>query len=355
MKNLKYYTEGDALYADMVTAINAATQSINIESYIFANDAVGEEFIQLLYKKIAQEVTVRIIIDSVGSRRFENFKHFRKLSKRGVLVKWFNPWSWRDPLKFNRRNHRKLMLIDDELCFIGGFNIHDKSSKKYYGENRWKDSHISFHGDLAKQLSAQFDLIWCGKIRQLSTVNSLDSLTHIVPNANRKCRNHLRCKYLATISQARKSIKVTTPYFVPDSQMLKALVQAAKSGISITLLIPKYNDHALLKYAAYWYYQKLILSGINIYEFTSRMLHAKTMIVDDDTAVIGSANMDYRSFFLNNEIMLFSKRRELVEHINQDFTESLEQSCIVSLKEATTRSPLSLFSTFIAYLLRRWL
>ncbi|VAW35456.1 Cardiolipin synthetase, partial [hydrothermal vent metagenome] len=239
--------------------------------------------------------------------------------------------------------------------FIGGFNIHDESSEKHYGKNRWKDSHICFNGDLVRQLGVQFDLMWGGKIRQLSTINSLDSLTHIVPNATRTCRKHLRCEYLKVINQANQSIKVTTPYFVPDSKMLKALVQAAKSGISITLLIPKHNNHALLKYAAYWYYQKLISSGINIYEFTSRMLHTKNMLIDDEVAVIGSANMDYRSFFLNNEIMLFSKRPELVKYVNQDFADSLKHSSIVSLQEATTRSPVSLFSTFIAYLLRRWL
>ncbi|VAW37315.1 Cardiolipin synthetase, partial [hydrothermal vent metagenome] len=157
MKNLKYYTEGDALYADVHSAINAATHCINIESYIFANDATGKEFIQLLYKKIAQKVKIRLIIDSVGSNRFKNFKFFRDLSKQGILLKWFNPWSWRDPFKFNRRNHRKLILIDNELCFIGGFNIHDESSEKHYGKNRWKDSHICFNGDLVRQLGVQFD------------------------------------------------------------------------------------------------------------------------------------------------------------------------------------------------------
>jgi len=355
MQNLKYYTEGDLLYADMLKAIDNATTSIDIESYILANDEVGENFIQLLLKKHEQGVNTRIIIDSVGSNRFKNFKFYRNLSKQGILLKWFNPWSWRDPLKFNRRNHRKLLLIDDELCFIGGFNIHNESSKKQYGENRWKDSHICFYGDLTKQLGEQFDLMWCGRIRQLFAVNSLDSLTHIVPNATKKCRKHLRCEYLRVINQAKKSIKVTTPYFVPDSKMLKALVHAAKSGINVTLLIPKHNNHSLLKYAAYWYYQKLLSSGINIYEFTSRMLHTKNMVIDENIAVIGSANMDYRSFFLNNEIMLFSKRQELVKYINQDFAESLKQSNLVSLKEATTRSPLSLFSTFVAYLLRKWL
>jgi len=168
-------------------------------------------------------------------------------------------------------------------------------------------------------------------------------------------QQYLLCKYLDLIHQAKHSIKVSTPYFVPDTKMLKALINAAKSGVEITLLIPKYSDHALLKHAAYWYYQKLIMAKINIYEFSSRMLHSKNIIIDDEIAVIGSANMDYRSFFLNNEIMLFSQQHNLLNYILQDFKTNIVSSEQVSLKQATSRSTLTVISTFVAYLLRRWL
>jgi len=189
MNNLKYYTEGDTLYADIRQAICSAKHSVCIESYIFANDEIGNEIIEQLYKKVEENITVKLIIDSVGSNRFKNFKFFRKLSKKGISLKWFNPWSWRDPLKFNRRNHRKLILIDDEICFLGGFNIHNDSSRKYFGEKRWKDSHVCFTGNLVISLRQQFDLMWCGKTRQLSTITNKDGSTQIIPNSSRKCNN----------------------------------------------------------------------------------------------------------------------------------------------------------------------
>jgi cardiolipin synthase len=355
MQSLKYYNEGDELYNDMLSSINHAKYSIDLECYIFAVDDIGQDFINLLITKSKQKVKVRLLLDSVGSNRFKNNKKFQLLLENGVQLKWFNPWSWRSPFRFNKRNHRKLLVIDQEICFLGGFNIHNESSLKYYGEKRWKDSHISFKGSLALQLSKQFNLMWKGKERKLKEIDSLDSQTKIYPNYSRSCRRILRCKYLNSISQSKSTIRVTTPYFVPDSKMLKALIKAAQSNINIILLVPQYSDHALLKYAAYWYYKKLLNSGITIYEYKTRMLHSKNMIIDDALAVIGSANLDYRSFFLNNEIMLFSQRNNLIKSIKEDFDECIQYAHEVTLKETDQRSKFTLFGTFIAYQLRKWL
>ena len=355
MKDLKYYKEGDYLYSDMLDKIRDASKSIDIESYIFANDDIGSDFISILKIKAKQNIRVRVLLDSICSNRFKNRAYFRNLINNNVQVKWFNPWSWRSPLRFNKRNHRKLMIIDNNSCFLGGFNIHNESSQKYFGVNRWKDSHISFKGSLSMQLGQQFNLMWNGHEKKLEEIVSIDSLTKVLPNYSRSCRRLLRCSYLESISNSKSTIRVTTPYFVPDSKMLKALISASNSSIKIILLVPKYTDHALLKYAAYWYYKKLLASGILIYEFNSRMLHSKNMIIDDQLAVIGSANLDYRSFFLNNEIMLFSKRQDLITHIQKDFDECIHSSNEVTLKDNSKRSHFSLFGTFIAYQLRKWL
>jgi cardiolipin synthase len=352
---LKYYKEGDDLYTEMLNTIECAKVSVDIESYIFEIEGIGNDFIKLLKDKANQNVVVRILLDSVGSNRFKNHAFFNNLTKSAVQIKWFNPWSWRSPLRFNKRNHRKLMIIDNDSCFLGGFNIHNESSQKYFGVNRWKDSHISFKGSLSMQLSQQFDLMWNRHEKKLEEIKSFDSLTKILPNYTRSCRRLLRCRYLDSISNSKSTIRVTTPYFVPDSKMLNALISAANSNIKIILLVPKYTDHALLKYAAYWYYKKLLCTGISIYEYKARMLHSKNMLIDNQLAVIGSANLDYRSFFLNNEIMLFSKRQELIFHIQNDFDECIKASNEVTLKDNSKRSHFSLFGTFIAYQLRKWL
>jgi cardiolipin synthase len=355
VKAIQFYDEGDELYADMMAAIESAQVSVEIESYIFADDVVGRSFIDLLIKKVAQGVSARLIIDSVGSVRWKNRKYFKTLAAKGVNVHWFNPWSWREPLKFNRRNHRKVMVVDQTITFIGGFNFHRESSYQHYGQQRWKDAHICFRGSLSRQLSNQFNLIWRGHARWLHPIESDNGLTEILPNYSRVCRHRLRYKYLQLISDAQHNIQMTTPYFVPDHKMVAGLLKAAIKGVKVSIIVPKYSDHVLLKHAAYWYYRRLLKGGIHIYEFTTRMIHSKTMLIDNQLAVIGSANMDYRSFFINNEVMLFSQEKQLVEYLLKDINNSLKQSERVLLKELSTRLRFSPLYTLLGYLLRKWL
>lgn len=355
MQNLRYYKEGDELYTDMLKAINNAKSSIDIECYIFANDTLGNVFFDLLKTKAQQNIVIRLLLDSVGSNRFRNYASFKKLTKSGLQIKWFNFWNWKYPFRFNKRNHRKLLLVDNDLCFMGGFNIHNESSHKYYGKNRWKDSHILFSGNLVLQLSHQFDLMWRGKGKKLKVINSLDKLTTIIPNTSRACRKHLRCKYLHSIKNAIESIKVITPYFVPDSKIIKALVKSAKSNTTVSLLVPKNSDSKILKFASYWYYKKLIVAGVRIFEYKSRMLHSKNILFDDKLAVIGSANLDYRSFFINNEIMLFSKKNTLIDSMKIDYQECLNNAQQITLETIQQRSLLSKLGSHIAYRFRKWL
>jgi cardiolipin synthase A/B len=355
MQDIQFYNEGDQLYADMLVAIEAATVSINIESYIFADDIIGQTFIQQLINKAKQGIAVRLVLDSVGSNRWRNSKYFKKLSCKGIKIHWFNPWSWRDPLKFNRRNHRKVMIIDHQLCFMGGFNFHQESSLKHFGQQRWKDAHICFKGAISQQLDKQFNLVFKGRSSRLQSIISNNGLSKILPNYSRKCQRQLRQQYIQQIGAAKQSVLVTTPYFVPDSKMLKVLQKAALKGIKVTIIVPKYNDHQLLKYAAYWYYRQLLACGIEIFEFTERMLHSKMILIDQNIAVVGSANMDYRSLFINSEVMLFSHEKELVHCVSQEISTIIKQSEQVSVKQISFSSHFSFLYTMLGYLLRKWL
>lgn len=355
MNNLAYYSEGDNLYQDMIQSISNAKESIDVESYILSNDVIGNIILKKLYLQSKQNIKVRVLIDSVGSNRFKNFHYFRKLVHLGFKIKWFNPWSYKKPFEFNRRNHRKLMLIDGHICYLGGFNIHNESSKKQTGVSRWKDSHIRFEGALVPQLKNQFNLMWQGKFKLLSVIGSHTDQTQIIPNQTRKCRIQLRCELLQIINQTKGTIRLATPYFIPDSKTLKALINAANNGVRVDLMVPKYSDHALLKYAAFWYYQRLLCAGIYIYEYSTRMMHSKYILSDQSMAIIGSANMDYRSFFTNYEIMLFSKNSKLIELLGNDFESSLTHCDLIEKKNVRTKSYSHFLPSLVAFILRRWL
>jgi len=355
MNLLAYYSEGDDLYQSMLSSIAGAKESIDLESYIFANDDVGNKFLEVLNIQAELKIKIRILIDSVGSKRIQNRSFFKKILRSNIQIRWFNPWSYKKPLEFNRRNHRKLLIVDGQICYLGGFNIHNESSTKQIGDSRWKDSHISFDGSLVSQLKQQFELMWQGKLKQIKVIKSHNNNCLVIPNQTRACRIQLRCQLLQIINQSIGTIRIATPYFVPDSKTLKALVKAAKKGVRVDLLVPKYSDHALLKYAAFWYYQKLINAGIHIYEYSTRMMHSKFIISDDKLGVIGSANIDYRSFFANYEIMLFCRNESLICQLSDDFEFSLSQSDLVQEQHLKSKKISHFFPSLVAFFLRRWL
>jgi Phosphatidylserine/phosphatidylglycerophosphate/cardiolipin synthases and related enzymes len=355
MNSLANYSEGDQLYQSMLSSIAGAKESIDLESYIFANDKIGNQFVEVLNIQAKLKVKIRILIDSVGSKRIKNKTFYKEMLSPNIQLKWFNPWSYKKPLQFNRRNHRKLLIIDGKICYLGGFNVHNESSYKESGGSRWKDSHISFEGSLVSQLKQQFELIWQGKFKQVKVINSHDKNCQVIPNQTRACRIQLRCQLIETINQSVGTIRIATPYFVPDSKTLKALVHAAQNGIRVDLLVPKYSDHVLLKYAAFWYYQKLITAGIYIHEYRTRMMHSKYIISDNKLGVIGSANIDYRSFFINYEIMLFCKNKALINQLSDDFECSLSQSDLVEAHHLKSKNIAHFMPSLVAFFLRRWL
>ena len=355
MTSLAYFAEGDVLYQSMLRSIADAKTSIDLESYIFANDDTGNMFVDVLNAQAKLKVKIRILIDSVGSKRIKNQHIFKNKLNSNIQLKWFNPWSYKKPLEFNRRNHRKLLIIDEKICYLGGFNIHNESSQQESGTSRWKDSHISFEGNLVFQLKQQFELIWQGRFKQVKVLKSHDQNCQVIPNQTRACRIQLRCQLIETINQSIGIIRIATPYFVPDSKTLKALINAAQNGVRVDLLVPKYSDHVLLKYAAFWYYQKLVNAGINVYEYTARMMHSKFIIGDNKIAVIGSANIDYRSFFTNYEIMMFCKNEALINLLSDDFELGISQSDIVQERHLKSKSISHFIPSLVAFVLRRWL
>lgn len=348
------YAEGDLLYQAMLADLQAATHSIRLESYIFASDAVGEAFFVALRAAARRGVAVALRADHAGSFFTLANAHIRRLRSHGVDFHWSRRWRPGRPLTFNRRNHRKLLIVDDQVAYLGGFNIHAPCSLRLDGASRWRDTHLRFVGPLAVAAAGIFDA--CGEdTHEPARVPPAVGMTQLIPNSSPRCRHVWRCELHAALRAARTRIWVTTPYFVPDHRLQGLLCDAANRGIDVRLLVPGKSDVRLTQWAARAAYARLLVGGVRIYEYMPRVLHAKTMLVDDRWAAIGTANMDYRSLFVNDEINLVDREGGLNRVLCQLFTTDLAESR--EIRDATWRlRPWSALATeSIGWMMRRWL
>ncbi len=350
----RLYTEGDDLYEDMMASMAKASHSIKMESYIFAPDEIGWQFAEMLAARARDGIEVFVHLDAAGSLYWSAPRLGRYLRRRGVRLRWFHHWNWRTPLKYyNRRNHRKLLIIDGEQVYLGGFNIHRECSRRIYGEQRWRDTHVRLSADLATEAEALFDGFWRG--RRQWVAHSSNNISVLMPNHNRTCRQNIRCLYMDIFRRARKTLCVTTPYFVPDHRTQQAMKDAAARGADVRLLVPRKSDVRLTRWAAQAAYAPLLEAGVRIYEYLPRVLHAKTAVADGEWCTIGTANLDYRSFFLNFEINLVSRETGLCRDLHELFHRDLEDSVEVLPAQWAQRNWSQRILESIGWMARHWL
>jgi cardiolipin synthase len=351
--NLQLYSEGDDLYAAMLSAIAGARHSILFETYIFADDEIGQQFAAALIAALGRGVVVRLHIDAAGSLFWHSHRMARQLKDAGVQLRWFHRWSWRQPWRYNRRNHRKILVIDRQRVFLGGFNIHRENSRAVYGERRWHDFHISVSGHFGEQAAQLFDAFW--EHRRRVWAPPLPSGDMLISNHGHAGRQAMRRLYRQGFADAEESIDLITPYFVPDHVTRKALLEAARRGVSVRLLLPRKTDVIIARWAAHASYARLLEAGVQIYEYLPRVLHAKLAVIDGRWAVIGTANLDYRSFFVNYELNLVTSDEQLCRKLQQEFEHDLAQSAGVYRRYWVKRPWLHRLAESTAWLVRRWL
>lgn len=347
---MRHYIEGDALYADLREDIAAARSAIRVEFYIFADDEVGGPILDLLTSAAARGVRVRLRIDAVGSWGMFSSARLAALRSAGIKVEWSRPWSWRRPWAFHRRNHRKLLIVDQTAAYLGGFNIHRDSSAAAIGPGRWRDTHLRFQGELIQDAIRHFEAYPRAPWPPVTY-----SGRRLVPNSNWRCRHVLRCAFAEAFSTARQRIWLTTPYFVPDQRSQAALRDAAKRGLDVRLLVPGKSDVALAQWAARAAYATLQAAGVRIWEYQPRVLHAKTILVDDDWSTVGTANFDYRSFFVNDELNLFERGSSLNQQLAEQFVRDLADAAEITHRWSRRRPWHSPFTQLIGWWARRWL
>jgi cardiolipin synthase A/B len=351
---MKLFTEGDVLYDAMLASIAAARQTVRLESYIFADDEIGRRFAEALVERARSGIDVRLHLDAAGSLFWSSRRLERHLRRQGVQIRWFHRWNWRRPWRYNCRNHRKLLVVDGQEAYLGGFNIHRENSRKVYGEARWRDTHLGFQGALAVQTAELFDAFWKGRWRWVAPPTPVTSSV-LLSNHSRRCRRQLRGLYREFFNGVRRSLYLTTPYFVPDQRTQRNIMNAARRGLDVRLLVPRKGDVRLARWAARAAYSHLLRSGVRIFEYLPRNLHAKTAVADGTGAVVGTANLDYRSLFVNYELNLFSRDPDLCSRLQDQFLRDLTEAEEIISDQWAARPLNEQWSESIGWMARRWL
>jgi cardiolipin synthase len=307
------YTEilnnGDSFFPALEDAIKKAKDYIMMEFYIMKTDAIGTKILNLLKAKAEEGVEVFVIYDHFGSERHLNRKYMRELKQSGVRIAVF------DPQKisllnsnFNFRNHRKAIVIDGYIGFVGGLNLGDEYNHQSKQFGFWRDTHLLVRGNGVTSIQNVFVKDWyyvTGGILNKpldKTVEEFDGLFAILESGPDFEVGLIKDAYFKMISQAKTSIRITTPYLIIEPDMMTAIRIAAKSGVRIQLLVPGKHDYAMVGYATRSYYEQLLGYGVEIYEYAELFVHSKILIVDDLTASVGSVNFDPRSFHINFEV-----------------------------------------------------
>ncbi len=347
----KMFVEGDALYDAMTNDIAEASSSIRMESYIFAADAVGRQIAAALAIQARRGRRVELRVDYAGSRWELSGALVRELCGAGVLFEWSRRWQWLRPWEFHRRNHRKLLIIDDTIAYTGGFNVHVTSSLRLAGQSRWRDTHVRFDGPAVGQAIDVFE----GSGREVQEPWQTSNPFRLMPNATRHCRWRLRCEFDRVLRAAERRVWLTTPYFLPDRRLRGRLVRAARRGVDVRVLMPAKNDVPISQWASRALYRGMLRNGIRLYEYQPRVLHAKTLLVDDAWATIGTANFDYRSLFVNAEVNLIASDERFCEALARQFRTDIEASHEIRAEHWQRRSWWKGIPEKLAWSLRRWL
>lgn len=331
--DLDIFVDGKDKFEQLIRDLEGAERFIHIQYYIIKNDLLFNQIKDVLLKKAAEGVEVRILYDAMGCR-FVRRKYWKKLEKQGIKTAEFFPafLRWLH-LRINYRNHRKIVVIDNKIGYVGGFNI----GKEYISLDPkfgyWRDTHMRIMGEAVAGLELRFLLDWNYTAKE-NLFADPRYMTGFAPGKRDNCemqiiysgpdtsRPQIRDNYISLINKAKKSIYIQTPYFIPDDAMLTALMIALHSGVEVNLMIPCKPDHMLVYWATYSYMGELVMHGANCYIYNDGFLHSKGIIVDEKVFCYGTANMDIRSFALNFEVnaVVYDEKKavEMTEYFKGD-------------------------------------
>ncbi len=348
--------DGPATFQAMFEAIGAARDHVHLETYAFEDDEVGRKFAQALMDRRAEGVHVSVMYDSVGSINTPK-AFFAELADSGVKVLEFNPIN---PLKartgwdVNQRDHRKLLVVDGRIAFVGGVNIssvysggsfHSSSRHRPGGAAPWRDTHVQIEGPVVAKFQDLFLATWEKQKGGAVPARTLfpppatpgREVVRAIGSSPDEPLNQIYATLVSAIRNARTSVYITIAYFVPDPQLLATLEEAAGRGVDVRLIVPGQTDFWAVFHAGRSHYAQMLEAGVKIHERRGALLHAKSAVIDGVWSTVGSTNLDWRSFLLNDEVNLVVLGQGFGAQMQAMFNADLAESAPVTAGEWALR------------------
>ncbi|MEG0497828.1 MAG: cardiolipin synthase [Carnobacterium sp.] len=337
---VQLFTDGAKKYESLIADIYKAKHHIHLIYYIFKDDKIGNRVLEALENRAAAGVEVLVIYDALGSRSLKA-TFFKKLESLGGRAESFfgSRYSIIN-MRFNYRNHRKIVIIDGKIGYTGGFNVGDEYLGEYKKFGYWRDTHMKIEGNAVLPLQSRFLMDWNATV----THHKLEYQENYFPLIKKQGKTNMQIVssgpdteiqqikkgYIKMISMAKEYIFIQTPYFVPDDSLLETLEIAVMSGIDVKIMIPNKPDHPFIYRATTYYAAEMVAAGAEVYIYDNGFLHAKTMVIDGEICSIGTANFDVRSFKLNFEVNAFIYDHEVAKQQRDIFYKDIKKSYLLT-------------------------
>lgn len=361
--HIRILLNGEKKIPEVLEAIKNAKHHIHIEYYIIEDDSTGREIENALIEKVKEGVSIRLIYDDFGSRTVRKTL-LKRLKEAGIETNPFNKIVFiAFANRINYRNHRKIIIIDGNIGFIGGINISDRyinrprirRRRRRWDQVYWRDTHMRIEGEGVSYLQFLFFCDWsfCSDSSLPLTADYFPNFENTVNYGTKQIQiaasgpdsdtSIILYSLLELINTAETELLLTTPYLIPCESLLNALVLASIGGVSVKILVPKRNDSLIINLASQSYYDELLQAGIEIYEYKKGFIHAKTVVVDSSISTIGTANMDDRSFDLNFEVNAIIFDKEVANELRNVYFTDVKNAVKVDPKKWKSRSKIRKF------------
>ena len=357
---VEYFPLGEQAFQRILEGVRLAKRFVLLEYFIIEEGEMWNEMLQLLLQKVSEGVKVRLMYDDLGSMQKVSAKYDRVLREAGIATAAFNHMHANLNPRLNYRDHRKILVIDGDVGFTGGINFADEYINRKIRFGHWKDTAVMLKGDAVWNLTLMFMQLW------VFTTNEEIDLTEFTPRRQYQTdgfvqpfgdspldnENIAENAYIQIINNAKRYVWITTPYLIIDTQMSTALCIAAQSGVDVRIITPNFPDKWYVHPVTRSNYSILLKAGVKIYEYTPGFIHAKMFVSDDEVSIVGTTNMDYRSFYLHFECGVAFYRSSVIDSVRDDIIHTLEVCKEITLAQEESvpfavrfaRSLLKLFS-----------
>lgn len=358
---VEVFTNGNSFYPAMLEAIRSARETVNMECYIFKTGQIGQQFIDALAERGRAGVRVTVVMDAIGS--FGAYRRSKKpLAEAGCRVKAYQRLRWYRLARLNNRTHRELLVVDGRLAFVGGAGVADWWAGSYRGKPMWRDMMVRIEGPVVSNIQGIVAENWlecCGEIltgpetyKPRSRVGTVGAFAIKSSPADRATAS--RVLFQTMVEGSNRSVRVATPYFLPDKAFRAALIRTAKRGVDFSVVVPgRHTDQRWVRLASRRMYGKLLEAGIKVYEYEKGMTHLKLLVVDELWSIIGTTNFDNRSFEHNDEVNVGMRDMAIAHRLLADYNRDIADSREITLEQWRQRPVWEKLLGTVAWILER--